>query len=121
MVNSCHQKTLDGKRIIKALSVKEPWAGMIRSGKKTIETRTWKTSYRGNLLICASANPKTALSGKAVCIVEIVDCRVMEKSDEAAACCEIYSDAKAWVLRNIRPIEPFPVKGQLQIFEVDMP
>ena|GEM_PF-1077527 len=113
-----NQKTLDGKRVMKALSVREPWAGLIRNGKKTIETRTWNTNYRGDLLICASANPKTGLSGKAVCIVEVVDCRPMEKSDEMAACCEIYPNAKAWILRNIRPITPFPVKGQLQIFEV---
>ncbi len=106
---------------MKALSVKEPWVGLIRAGKKTVETRTWKTNYRGPLLICASASPKTELSGKAVCTVELVDCRPMTKLDEAAACCEVYPDAKAWVLRNIRPIEPFPVKGKLRIFEVDMP
>ena len=115
------QTTLMPNLKMKALSVKEPWAGLIRSGKKTIETRTWKTHYRGPLLICASATPKTMLSGNAVCIVELVDCRVMEKSDEDAACCEIYPDAYAWVLRDIQPIEPFPVKGQLQIFEVDTP
>ena len=39
---------------MKALSVKEPWASLIRSGKKTIETRTWNTNYRGKLLICTS-------------------------------------------------------------------
>lgn len=31
---------------VKALSVKEPWASLIASGQKTIETRRWRTSYR---------------------------------------------------------------------------
>jgi hypothetical protein len=40
---------------MKVLSVKQPWASLIVSGIKDIENRTWKTSYRGELLIHASA------------------------------------------------------------------
>jgi len=32
---------------IPALSVQQPWAELIVSGRKTIEIRTWDTSYRG--------------------------------------------------------------------------
>lgn len=39
---------------IKALSLWEPWATLMALGAKTIETRSWCTSYRGPLLICAS-------------------------------------------------------------------
>ena len=39
---------------MKALSLWEPWASLIRAGAKTYETRSWSTNYRGNLLICAS-------------------------------------------------------------------
>ena len=39
---------------MKALSLWEPWASLMRVGAKTIETRSWGTSYRGPLLICAS-------------------------------------------------------------------
>ena len=39
---------------IKALSLWEPWATLMRTGAKTIETRSWPTSYRGPLLICAA-------------------------------------------------------------------
>lgn len=38
---------------MKVLSVKQPWAEFIASGRKTVETRTWRTKYRGPLLICA--------------------------------------------------------------------
>jgi hypothetical protein len=40
-----------------ALSVKQPWAQLIVHGIKDVENRTWRTEYRGPLLICASASP----------------------------------------------------------------
>lgn len=44
----------------KALSIKQPWAYLIAAGIKDIENRTWKTSYRGRVLIHASASaPKS--------------------------------------------------------------
>lgn len=51
--------------IIKALSVKQPWAGLLmasRIGKipiKPVENRTWRTEYTGPLAICASKKPET--------------------------------------------------------------
>jgi len=39
---------------IKAISLWEPWASLIRTGAKTYETRSWPTKYRGPLLICAA-------------------------------------------------------------------
>jgi len=40
---------------MKAISIKQPFAGLIATGQKTLETRTWSTDYRGPLLICAGA------------------------------------------------------------------
>ena len=105
---------------MKALSIKEPWASMIREGKKTIETRTWITNYRGKILLCASKNPKSEISGHAFAIAELIDCKEMIKDDERLACCEIYTKAHSWFLENIQKIEPFEVRGQLGIFEVDV-
>ncbi|MFA4903029.1 MAG: ASCH domain-containing protein [Desulfobaccales bacterium] len=39
---------------IKALSLWQPWASLIAVGAKQYETRSWKTDYRGPLLICAA-------------------------------------------------------------------
>ena len=38
---------------MKTLSVKQPWASIIMSGRKEVEIRTWKTDYRGPLVIHA--------------------------------------------------------------------
>jgi len=39
---------------MKVLSVRQPWAYLIVAGYKDIENRTWRTSYRGPLLIHSS-------------------------------------------------------------------
>ena len=103
---------------MKALSIKEPWATMILKGKKVIETRTWKTNYRGKILLCASKNPKSEISGCAFATAEIVDCLPMIKDDEKFACCEVYPNAFSWFLNDIKVIPLFKVKGQLRLFEV---
>ena len=41
---------------MKTLSVKQPHATLICYGIKTVENRTWKTDYRGKLLIHASGD-----------------------------------------------------------------
>lgn len=134
---------------MKALSVKNPWAELIARGEKTIETRTWKTSYRGDLLICASAKPVDWLKmqpkivhpakgvwcdardandedfeyfyhfSKALCIVELFQVEKMTTIHEVDALCASYPGAYAWHLRNIRRVEPFAVKGQLNLFNVE--
>ena len=118
----------------KALSIKQPWAHLIVHGfdgkYKTIETRVWQTRYRGELLIVSSRLPvarpwvpgpdKDEMEfGKAIGTVELVDCRAMTREDETAAMCDIYRDAFSWVFENARAIEPFPVKGQLRLYEVE--
>lgn len=38
---------------MKALTIRQPWASLIALGEKQFETRSWKTQYRGQLLIHA--------------------------------------------------------------------
>ncbi len=39
---------------MKALSVRQPWAELILLGRKTVETRTWRTAHRGPFAIHAA-------------------------------------------------------------------
>lgn len=106
---------------MKAISLKQPWANMIASGRKTIETRTWPTKYRGEILIVSSRKPPIEPAGHAVAVATIVDCRPMTRNDEQAACCELYPGAWAWLLADVRKLlKPFPVRGGLRIYEVDV-
>lgn len=103
---------------LKAISVRQPWANLIRTGYKTIETRTWPTQYRGDLVIVSSRRPRIEPAGMALAIVRLVDCRPMTSADEAAARCRCYERAWAWVLSDVRPIEPIPVRGQLGLYTI---
>jgi len=46
---------------MKVLSLLQPWASLVIMGAKKIETRSWQTSYRGELLIHASMGRKGAI------------------------------------------------------------
>jgi len=136
--------------IIKAISLWEPWATLMRIGAKTIETRSWSTNYRGPLLICASKKQdkgslrliyepafKRALGligppsrgffhfGKAVCIVDLVQCLRTEDVGLVAMPERDFGDYSfgrfAWITKNRRLIEPFPVKGRQGLFNVELP
>jgi hypothetical protein len=126
---------------MKAISIRQPWLTLIATGAKTIETRTWKTSYRGDILLCASksADKKHVeairlvyvdnegyapvflnMRGMAVCIAELYDIQPMTLEHEEEACCDIYECAYSWFLRNIRPVKPFIVDGKLSLFDVQV-
>ena len=105
---------------MKALSVKQPWANMIATGEKTIETRTWPTDYRGPLLIVSAKEPRIAPAGFALAVVQLRDCRPMTRADERAACCPAYAGAYSWVFEKVNRIQPFEVRGQLGIFDVEV-
>ena len=107
---------------VKALSIMPPYAMEIYDGLKTIEWRSWKTDYRGDLLICSSSRKcEGCISGYALCMVELVDVVPFTKKHlRGALMDEIPEPAGyAWILRNVRNIVPFPHKGKLHIYDVD--
>jgi hypothetical protein len=48
---------------MRALTIRQPWASLVACGAKTIATRSWKTSYRGDLLIHAGKVAETGEVG----------------------------------------------------------
>lgn len=49
-----------GSRVFTALTVQQPWAWLIVKGYKPIENRTWRTDFRGRLVIHAGKTFDTA-------------------------------------------------------------
>lgn len=39
---------------MKALTIWQPWASLMATGAKKIETRGWRTHYRGDIVICSA-------------------------------------------------------------------
>ena len=108
---------------MKALSVRQPWADLISRGIKLIELRTWRTSYRGPLLICASKRKYSDLPvGVAVAYTHLVDIRPATYLDASLACCLPLPNEFAWILERTTAIsQPFSVSGKLSLFEVAIP
>ena len=117
---------------MKALSVRQPWAWLIVNGYKNIENRTWRTHYRGPLLIHAGARPVDQETlryakrlakrhgielpgeyqlGGIVGEVEVVDCVECSRSPW-------FQGPIGWVLANTRRRRFRPLKGSLGLFNV---
>lgn len=132
---------------VKAVSLWQPWASLISLGLKHYETRSWKTSYRGKLLICSTAkstkvqhqqylkicnevklpswNEDNFPHGQAIAICDLVDCIEMttefiaQQSQTEILCGNWQIGRYAWKLKNIQPItKPFAVKGKQGLFNV---
>lgn len=123
---------------MKALSIKEPYASLISSGIKKIETRSWKTNYRGYLYIHASKtkeniseevlsilNNHKTYNGKLICKCKLIDCVYMtqefidslKKNNPIEYKYGKYKVGRyAWILDEIELIEPIDVKGNLNLW-----
>ena len=100
--------------IVKVLFLRQPYAGLVATGRKTIETRVWGTSYRGPILVCSSLYGDGPDRGLALCFIDVYHVRMMTDADAEAACIDPYPKARAWLLRNRRPlVRPFAIKGAL--------
>ena len=129
---------------MKVISIKEPFATLITNGIKRIETRSWKTNYRGELFIHASGKSlaKEFLTndfivdlikdmnmnyGNIICKCNLVDCVYMDekflefiKQNPTEYNLGEYKLGRyAWLLEDIEPINPIPAKGQLNIWNFD--
>lgn len=111
---------------MKALSIYAPFATAIAANLKTIETRSWSTDYRGEILICSTVKDKNYkpikdyfIFGKALAIAAIKDCTKFKKTDYEKAMVDPsvdMTDMYSWHLTDIKPIKPIDIKGQQRIY-----
>lgn len=108
---------------MKALSLKPYWAMEIFEGRKTIECRTWKTDYRGDILICSSNNQKMPglICGRALIVAHLVDIVPFTVKHLEAAEMDEMPEGKcyAWIFDGFDDILPFKVKSKLHLFDID--
>ena len=122
---------------MKALSLRQPWAELILQGRKTIETRTWNTQFRGrfyihaaksvNKLWCELFGIQNSVTGMLVGSAELVEVKEYNSLAQWAAdnekhCChlDIWTKKRyGFVLKKVQRIKSVPCKGKLNFFEVD--
>ena len=108
---------------MKAISIKPHFAHQILCGTKTTEYRTWQTKHRGDLLICSSAAPKEkgTISGHALIVCRLAAVEPLSKRELKQIGIDEQPEKPiyGWRLTDFRTIKPFPVKGKLNLFNVD--
>lgn len=125
---------------MKALTIKEPWASLIINGYKEYEFRSWKTNYRGKILIHAGKSLERDQAkkfkeynlkyscGEIIGEADLVDCiKVTEKFDEYLKGINpiVYGNSGhvenyAWKLENIKKYDKKnPAKGQLGLWNYE--
>ena len=130
---------------MKVLSLMEPWGSLIKEKVKFVETRSWKTSYRGELYIHTSLKKipkkderiqnlvnllqdKNIKYGYIIAKCKLVDCIYMDeefvnkikKENPTEYMCGEYAVGRyAWILEDIEEIEPIQAKGHLEIWNYE--
>jgi hypothetical protein len=116
---------------MKVIVIRQPWAWLIVQGFKDIENRTWRTRYRGTLLIQASAGlparraleemrlfarkrgvdlPEDFDRGGIVGTVQLDDCVTSSRS-------KWFEGPVGWVLSKPKRLPFIPLKGRLGLFD----
>ena len=114
---------------MKVISIIEPWASLIKDNIKFIETRSWKTTYRGEIYIHASLKKvskndkrideliallknKNFKYGHIIAKATLIDCIYMDN--------EFIKKIKNNKTEYITPLNtPIPVKGKLGIWNYE--
>ena len=127
---------------MKVITIKQPFATLIAEGLKKYEFRTWKTKFRGEILIHAGKGiDKDAMerykhlnlnypSGCIIAKVTITDCIKVDESFRYQLSCEnslIYfgvinkSDWKgyAFKLENVEKVNPIYINGKLSLWDYE--
>lgn len=127
---------------MKVITIKQPWATLISKGYKEYEFRTWKTKYRGDILIHAGKGiDKEAMTrfkylnleypvGQIIAKATITDCvyvddefaQKMFKKDSIVYKGLINRDGwngYGFKLENIEEIKPIEVNGKLSLWDYE--
>jgi predicted transcriptional regulator len=126
---------------MKALTIKQPWAQLIIEGYKKYEFRSWKTKYRGKILIHAGMSLERDMAlrfkdynmsytmGAIIGEATLEDCILVDKkfNEELRKIDPIvygrsnHVETYAWKLSNVVKYDkPIEIKGQLGLWNYDV-
>ena len=124
---------------MKTLTIKQPWASLIIEEHKKYEFRTWKTKYRGKILIHAGQSYESKYShltehynlelskGEIIGEATIIDCILVDKEFSKdlnkinpLVYHDNYENIYAWKLTDvIKYDKPIKVKGKLGLWNYE--
>ncbi len=125
---------------MKCLSISQPFADLVISGKKNIELRSWNTNYRGEFLVHAPSKiriddskrlkiKKKFVTGAIIGKAKIYDVKKYNSAKEIKLDQKFHFASKkfqnktfGFLLKNAKPLRiSVPWKGQLGFFDVNIP
>jgi hypothetical protein len=127
----------NGKRIVKALTICQPYAEFIVRGQKRVENRTWPTKHRGQMYIHAGKSRewfdddehlirefgRMPPFGAVVAIANLIDCVPYNNTSfdkyPWLAKHEHANGPWCWILDRITPIGPWPYRGAQGLFDIN--
>ena len=141
--NNCYRTYIDCmiSTAMKCLSVSQPFAQLIITGKKTIELRKWNTKFRGEFLVHAPQkirtddcrrlrmDAETLATGAIIGKAEIYDVKTYQSPDQIKAEQSMHhagsgfgSNRYGFLLCGHKAFRvPIPLKGRLGFFEASLP
>lgn len=127
---------------MKVLTIKQPWASLIIEGYKEYEFRSWKTNYRGELLIHAGKGidkdamnrlkkyiPQEMPLGKIIGKVNMVDCiktnpeffNQIRKENKDIYGKSIFKEEYAWRFKEVKKFETMiEINGKLGLWNYNL-
>lgn len=126
---------------MKVLTIKQPWASLIMLGLKKYEFRSWKTEYRGELLIHAGKGidkdgmerlkkyiPENMPTERILGKVKLIDCiktspefyDKVQKENKDIYAKSVFNQDYAWQMEVIEVYDnPIKVKGKLRLWNYE--
>ena len=127
---------------MRALTIKQPWATLIMQGDKRFEFRSWKTNFRGDVLIHAGKGldkeavvrlkkylPDELPMGKILGKVTITDCvpmsdefaKMLSKENSDIYTSHSFSNNYGFKIENVEVFDtPIDAKGQLGFWNIEL-
>lgn len=128
---------------MKVITIKQPFATLIAEGIKEYEFRTWKTKYRGEILIHAGKGvDKKAMekfaslnleypSGAIIAKATLTDCILIDdkmrkvlKEKNSSVYGRVIKHTEwegyGFQLEKVKKIDPIPVSGKLSLWDYDL-
>ena len=125
---------------MKVLTLKQPWATLVAEGIKKYEFRSWKTNYRGKILIHAGSGiDKKAMekfkdlnlvypSKRIIAEVLITDCLELDDalnrkiiSENSIVYGNKFRTGYAWELSNVKKVNiDKSINGKLGLWNIDL-
>jgi hypothetical protein len=98
-------------RVVKALAVREPWASQIAAGAVTTAYKSFRTPYRGEVLIVSDEEPF-----RGVALAQLSDVQAITREMNAPL-----QRGYAWEFQNVIALAPFPALRRSGLFTAEVP